>query len=99
MLSVLMGDVVVRRVIDGVYWNVDVCEGGGYVVGSVGVERMFDVFLVYVVVVVDIDGIEERNNVLEGIIYVNIIISKICSWINWKINWLIICYIIKYYYN
>lgn len=82
MLSVLMGDVVVRRVMDGVYWNVDVCEGGGYVVRSVGVESMFDVFLVYVVVVVDIDGIEERNNVLEGIIYVNIIINKLCSWIN-----------------
>lgn len=55
MLSVLMGDVVVRRVIDGVYWNVDVCEGGGYVVRSVGVERMYDVFLVYVVVVVVIE--------------------------------------------
>lgn len=76
------GDVAVRRAMDGARRNVDVCEGGGYAAGSVGVERMPDVFPVYVAVVVDIDGTKERNNASEGITHVNTIISKICSWIN-----------------
>lgn len=82
MPSVSMGDVAVRRAIDGAHRNVDVCEGGGYAARSVGVESMPDVFPVYVAVVVDIDGTEERNNASEGITHVNTIISNICSWIN-----------------
>lgn len=62
-----MGDVAVRRAIDGAHRNVNVCEGGGYAARSVGVERMHDVFPVYVAVVVDIDGTEEKNNASEGI--------------------------------
>lgn len=77
-----MGDVAVRRAIDGAHRNVDVCEGGGYAARSVGVESMPDVFPVYVAVVVDIDGTEEKNNASEGITHVNTIISNICSWIN-----------------
>lgn len=77
-----MGDVAVRRAIDGAHRNVDVCEGGGYAARSVGVESMPDVFPVYVAVVVDIDGTEERNNASEGITHVNTLISNICSWIN-----------------
>lgn len=77
-----MGDVAVRRAIDGAHRNVDVCEVGGYAARSVGVESMPDVFPVYVAVVVDIDGTEERNNASEGITHVNTIISNICSWIN-----------------
>lgn len=77
-----MGDVAVRRAIDGAHRNVNVCEGGGYAARSVGVESMPDVFPVYVAVVVDIDGTEERNNASEGITHVNTIISNICSWIN-----------------
>lgn len=77
-----MGDVAVRRAIDGAHRNVDVSEGGGYAARSVGVERMHDVFPVYVAVVVDIDGTEERNNASEGITHVNTIINKLCSWIN-----------------
>lgn len=77
-----MGDVAVRRAIDGAHRNVNVCEGGGYAAGSVGVERMHDVFPVYVAVVVDIDGTEEKNNASEGITHVNTIISNISSWIN-----------------
>lgn len=82
MPSVSMGDVAVRRAIDGAHRNVDVCEGGGYAARSVGVERMHDVFPVYVAVVVDIDGTEEKNNASEGITHVNTIISNISSWIN-----------------
>lgn len=77
-----MGDVAVRRAMDGAHRNVDVCEVGGYAARSVGVESMPDVFPVYVAVVVDIDGTEERNNASEGITHVNTIISNICSWIN-----------------
>lgn len=77
-----MGDVAVRRAIDGAHRNVDVCEGGGYAARSVGVESMPDVFPVYVAVVVDIDGTEEKNNASEGITHVNTIISNISSWIN-----------------
>lgn len=77
-----MGDVAVRRAMDGAHRNVDACEGGGYAARSVGVESMPDVFPVYVAVVVDIDGTEERNNASEGITNVNTIISNICSWIN-----------------
>lgn len=72
-----MGDVAVRKVIDGASGDVDVCEGGG---DAAGVERMPDVFLVDVAVVADIGGIEERNNASEGISYVNTIISKVYSW-------------------
>lgn len=75
-----MGDVAVRKVIDGASGDVDVCEGGGDAAGSVGVERMPDVFSVDVAVVADIGGIEERNNASEGISYVNTIISKVYSW-------------------
>lgn len=82
MPSVSMGVVAVRRAIDGAYRNVNVCEGGGYAARSVGVERMHDVFPVYVAVVVDIDGTEEKNNASEGITHVNTIINKLCSWIN-----------------
>lgn len=82
MPSVSMGDVAVRRAMDGAHRNVDVCEGGGYAARSVGVERMHDVFPVYVAVVVDIGGTEERNNASEGIAHVNTIINKLCSWIN-----------------
>lgn len=82
MPSVSMGDVAVRRAMDGAHRNVDVCEVGGYAARSVGVESMPDVFPVYVAVVVDIDGTEERNNASEGITHVNTIISNICSWIN-----------------
>lgn len=82
MPSVSMGDVAVRRAMDGAHWNVDVCEVGGYAARSVGVESMPDVFPVYVAVVVDIDGTEERNNASEGITHVNTIINKLCSWIN-----------------
>lgn len=72
-----MGDVAVRKVIDGASGDVDVCEGGG---DAAGVERMPDVFSVDVAVVADIGGIEERNNASEGISYVNTIISKVYSW-------------------
>lgn len=77
-----MGDVAVRRAIDGAHRNVNVCAGGGYAARSVGVERMHDVFPVYVAVVVDIDGTEEKNNASEGITHVNTTISNISSWIN-----------------
>lgn len=77
-----MGDVAVRRAMDGAHRNVDVCEVGGYAARSVGVESMPVVFPVYVAVVVDIDGTEERNNASEGITHVNTIIYKLCSWIN-----------------
>lgn len=82
MPSVSMGDVAVRRAMDGAHRNVDVCEVGGYAARSVGVESMPDVFPVYVAVVVDIDGTEERNNASEEITHVNTIINKLCSWIN-----------------
>lgn len=82
MPSVSMGDVAVRRAMDGAHRNVDVCEVGGYAARSVGVESMPDVFPVYVAVVVDIGGTEERNNASEGITHVNTIINKLCSWIN-----------------
>lgn len=77
MPSVSMEDVAVRKVIDGAFGDVDVCEGGG---DAAGVERMPDVFSVDVAVVADIGGIEERNNASEGISYVNTIISKVYSW-------------------
>lgn len=82
MPSVSMGDVAVRRAMDGAHRNVDVCEVGGYAARSVGVESMPDVFPVYVAVVVDIAGTEERNNAPEGITHENTIINKLCSWIN-----------------
>lgn len=81
-----MGGVDVKRAIDGASGDVDVCEGGGDAAWSVGVERMPGVFSVDVAVVVDIDGIEERNNASEGIPYVNTLITKLVQYIAEKAN-------------